>query len=333
MYPQIDDQLIKRKMTHRQRLEALLGDHKTDRIPVALWRHFPVDDQEPEALARATSNFQDQFDFDLIKITPSSSFQMMDDWKGNPEGTREYTQRVIQQPDDWLKLKPNSPKKGYLADQLHCATLLASVHGASTPVLQTVFSPLAQAKNLAGNDRLLAHMRQYPEAVLKALDVLTITTIAFIEALVNAKVDGIFYAVQHAQFSLLTVEEFNRFGKAFDLRALEAAKPFWCNLLHVHGENIQFDQVRDYPVQIYNWHDQSTPPRLDQALKLVNGIVCGGLKQWATLVLGDPRQVLNEARSAIKQTSGKRLLLGTGCVTPITAPFGNILAARNSVEG
>ncbi len=66
------------KMTHRQRMEALLGDQPLDRVPVALWRHFPVDDQEPESLARAVSDFQDQFDFDLIKITPASSFQIKD---------------------------------------------------------------------------------------------------------------------------------------------------------------------------------------------------------------------------------------------------------------
>jgi uroporphyrinogen decarboxylase len=128
------------------------------------------------------------------------------------------------------------------------------------------------------------------------------------------------------------VDEFNRFGKAFDLQVLQAARPLWCNLVHIHGENILFDQLRDYPVQIFNWHDQSTPPSLKQGLALVEGAVCGGLKQWQTLVMGDPETVRRESLAAMDQTGRRRLLLGTGCVTPVTAPSGNILAARHSVE-
>jgi uroporphyrinogen decarboxylase len=325
------------QLTHRERMETLLDDRRTDRLPVALWRHFPVDDQDPETLARATCDFQDQYDFDLIKITPASSFQIkdwgaIDTWKGNPEGTREYGERVIQKPEDWLDLKALDPDIGWLAGQIHCASLVSSRYSSTTPVLQTVFSPLAQAKNLAGNDRLIVHLRQHPETVLKALEVITQTTIGFVEALVKTGLDGIFFAVQHAQQSLLTVDEFNRFGKAFDLQVLQAARPLWCNLVHIHGENILFDQICDYPVQIFNWHDQSTSPTLKQGQALVEGAVCGGLKQWQTLVLGDPEMVHQESLAAMDQTGQRRFLLGTGCVTPTTAPSGNILAARHAVE-
>jgi uroporphyrinogen decarboxylase len=32
-------------INHRQRLETCLSGEIPDRMPVALWRHFPVDDQ------------------------------------------------------------------------------------------------------------------------------------------------------------------------------------------------------------------------------------------------------------------------------------------------
>lgn len=326
-----------KSINHRHRIEALIEQKYLERVPVALWRHFPIDDQKPETLAKAIIEFQTQFDFDLIKITPASSFQVKDwgakdIWKGNPEGTREYTQRVIQKPDDWLKLTPLKVSKGWLAGQLQCASLVTKQTEMSVPVLQTVFSPLAQAKNLAGGEKLITHLRQYPDIILHALKVIAETTIGFIEALGHTKIDGIFYAVQHAQYSLLTRDEFIRFGKAFDLPVLKAASSFWCNMLHVHGENLMFDQIKDYPVVIINWHDRNTPPNLKEGMKQTSGIVCGGLQQWQTLVLGDPTQVYKEARMAIKMTGGRRLLLGTGCVTPVTAPFGNIMAARKSVE-
>src|SRR5512139_3595706 len=103
-------------MNHRQRLESVLAGSQPDRVPVALWRHFPVDDQSPGRLAAATVDFQNTFDFDLVKVTPASSFcikdwGVQDEWHGAPEGTRAYTARAIQQPEDWQKLPALDPHR------------------------------------------------------------------------------------------------------------------------------------------------------------------------------------------------------------------------------
>ena len=39
--------------THRERIQTCLAGEIPDQTPVALWRHFPVDDQRPEDLAAA----------------------------------------------------------------------------------------------------------------------------------------------------------------------------------------------------------------------------------------------------------------------------------------
>jgi uroporphyrinogen decarboxylase len=57
--------------------------------------------------------------------------------------------------------------------------------------------------------------------------------------------------------------------------------------------------------------------------------MCGGMRQ-DTLVYADSTEVQKEAADAIRQTNGKRFILGTGCVVPIIASHGNILAARTS---
>ena len=61
-------------MDKRERLQATLSGEPVDRPAVALWRHFPVDDQRPEDLAAATLEFQGLYDFDFVKVSPSSSF-------------------------------------------------------------------------------------------------------------------------------------------------------------------------------------------------------------------------------------------------------------------
>jgi uroporphyrinogen decarboxylase len=308
-----------------------------DHAPVALWRHFPVDDQTPEGLAAATLAFQKIFDFDLVKVTPESSFCLKDwgardEWRGATEGTRDYTNRVIQRPEDWARLPILDPTSGYLAAQLTCLRLLVKELGPDTPVIQTIFNPLSQAKNLVGGADLLVHMRRFPDALHSGLKTITDTTLRFIEAAIQTGISGVFYAVQHAQYGLLSEKEFLEFGRAYDLELLAPAKELWLNMLHLHGTEVMFDKVTDYPVSVINWHDRETSPSLAEAQAQFPGVVCGGLRREETMVLGSPEQVRAEARDALQSTQGKRFILGTGCVLPITAPYGNIMAARRSVE-
>jgi uroporphyrinogen decarboxylase len=322
--------------THKERIQACLNHETLDRPPVALWRHFPVDDQDPGSLADATLHFQRTYDFDLVKVTPASSFCMKDwgvedQWMGHTEGTRQYTKRLIHDPRDWEALPALDPSAPYLAAQLECLRYLRAELGTETPLLQTVFSPLAQAKNLAGNDMLIAHLRLYPEAVLKGLAAIAETTRRFVEACLDTGIDGVFYAIQHAQASLLTLEEYQTFGVPYDRKTLEPAGELWCNLLHLHGHDVYFSLLDALQFQIVNWHDRETYPSLSQAQELFNGILCGGMRQ-DTLVYRDQAEVRKEAADAIAQTNGKRFILGTGCVVPIIASHGNLLAARKSVE-
>lgn len=324
-------------MNHRERLEAVLAGQKPDRVPVALWRHFPVDDQSPGNLAGATVDFQRTYDFDLVKVTPASSFcikdwGIQDEWRGASEGTREYTVRVVQHPEDWERLPVLDPFKGYLGAQLECLRLITHELGPDVPVIQTIFNPLAQAKNLVGGGELLVHLRKYPQALQSGLNTIAESTIRFIEASQSIGIAGIFYAVQHAQYSLLSLEEYRIFGRSYDERILEPAKAYWLKMLHLHGDEVMFDYCTDYPVDIINWHDRDTPPDLAEGQNRFHGIVCGGLQRERTMELGTPEQVTAEARQAIRATGGRRFILGTGCVTPITAPRANLLAARMVVE-
>jgi uroporphyrinogen decarboxylase len=327
----------KRNPSHRERLEACLSGEILDRPPVSLWRHFPVDDQTPDGLAAATADFQNRYDFDFIKVTPASSYAIRDwgvedQWNGNTEGTRDYTKPAIHQPEDWDRLPVLDPLSGSLGDQLHTLRSIVQAFSPETPVVQTIFSPLSQAKNLIGRQNLHIHIRQNPQAVHAGLERITQTTIRHLEEVVKTGVDGIFYAVQHAQYGINSDSEFEEFGAAYDLRVLKAAQTLWLNIAHIHGEDVMFERIARYPVQVLNWHDRHTPPSLAEARQLTGKALCGGLRRWETMVVGTPKEVCAEALEAIQATQGRLFILGTGCVLPIIAPRGNILAARRSVE-
>lgn len=322
--------------SHRTRMQDCLSFKSMKQNPVALWRHFPVDDQDPDRFARAISNFQDTFDFDFIKVTPASSFclkdwRVEDVWKGNPEGTREITLYPIKKPDDWMSLAILDPNKGALKAQCDCLHLLIGKYLNSTPIIQTIFNPLAQAKNLIGKQTLIDHLHQYPDQVKYGLDIITKSTILFLEKCHELKIDGIFYAIQHAQRALLTMDEFDEFCYPYDLKIMNALNEFWLNIIHIHGEDIYFDKVMHYPASVLNWHDTRTPPTLSEARSKYQGVICGGISQWESLAFGTPDQIRLEAEKAFEATQKVGFILGTGCVAPIISPFGNIIAVRESV--
>ena len=330
--------MAKFEMSKRERLMAAIRGEQVDRPPVALWRHFPGDDYRPDDLAAATVAFQRQYDFDFIKVTPASSFCVQDwgsqdRWVGTLEGTRDYTHYPIQSPNDWAKLRPLDPTQGALGAQLDCLRLIADELVGEVPFIQTVFSPLAQAKNLVGREWLPIHLRRYPDEVRAGLQVIAETTTRFVTAAQETGIDGLFYAVQHAQYGLLSADEYAAFGRPDDLEILDAAQDLWLNVLHLHGTDVMFDLVADYPVQVINWHDRETWPALAEGQECFAGAVCGGLQRWDVVVRGTPEQVREQASDAISQTGGRRFILGTGCVTPIVAPASNIRAAREIVQG
>jgi uroporphyrinogen decarboxylase len=282
-------------------------------------------------------NFQARYDFDFMKLSPSSSY-CLEDWgvvdhwaAGTDEGTREYLEWPVHEPADWHELTALDPERGGLGRQLHCLRLIAEEIGPEVPFIQTIFSPLVQAKNLAG-DRLLVHLRQHPDDVAAGLETITETTARYVEAVLNTGAAGIFFAVQHASHGILCEEEYRHLGRPYDLRVLEAASGGWFSVLHLHGSDVMFDAFADYPVQAINWHDRETWPSLAEALERWDKALIGGLSRMETMLLGTPEDVRTEAADAITQTAGRRFILGTGCVTPITSPTSNLYAARRAVE-
>jgi len=325
------------EMTKRERLEAAIRGDDVDRVPVALWRHWPGDDQRAADLAAAQVAFQERYDWDFMKVTPSSGYCVAD-WgvetvyQGSLEGTREYVTRRVSRPEDWHQLEELRPNSGALGRQIECLRLVAAQVSDRVPFIQTIFNPLAVARYLAGDQTLLVHLRRYPEAVHAGLETITRSTVAFVREVMHTGAAGVFLAVQHAQYALLSEDEYTTFGKPHDLKVLEATEGAWFNVLHLHGTDVMFDALADYPVQVINWHDRETPPTLTVARERFTGALCGGLRQWETMVRGSPEDVRAEALDAIHQTGGRGFILGTGCVTPIVAPVGNLHAARRSVE-
>jgi uroporphyrinogen decarboxylase len=323
-------------MTKRDRLAAAIRGEEIDRPLVALWRHFPTDDIDPQQLALSAVAFQTQYDWDFIKLTPASNYSV-DGWgtraayHGSPEGVSDYIARAVTNPQDWLHLEPLDPHSGALGQQLSAIRATRELAGPDIPIIETIFSPLAQAKNLVGGNLDLIHLRQHRNEFLEGLEIIAETTVRFVRVALAAGADGIFYAMQRASAEYLSEIEYNQVGRPHDLRILEAAQDASFNLIHLHGTHTYFDLVTDYPAHALNWHDRETGPSLAEGARRFPGLVVGGLSQ-RDMVEGTPASISELARAAIDSLGGQPLCLSTGCVMQTVTPWGNIRALRAAVD-
>lgn len=321
-----------RAMDPWQRLEATLDGRPTDRPPIALWRHFPEDDLDPGKLASHTLAWQARYGFDLVKFMPSGTYGV-EDWgavsayRGAANGAREVTRPAVVRTEDWLELPPLDVRAGSYGAQNEALRLAAEPLAGRVPILQTIFSPLTTARKLS-SERLFADLRRAPDALLHALRVITDVTIRFARDALDAGAHGVFFATQLASHRLLSEPEYARFGKAFDLQVFEALRGRTrLDMLHLHGEDVMFDLVADYPVAMINWHDRLTEPDLRQAAGRFPRMLVGGLNENGPLLAGNEPAIEAEVRDALAQTGGRRLMIGPGCVVPVAVTDASVRAA------
>lgn len=323
-------------MTKRERVYAAVDGSPVDRPPVALWRHFPQEDQRAETLAQAHVAFQKAYEWDLLKVTPASAYYG-DDWglrttyRPNREGTRHITDRPIKKETDWPKLKRLDVTTGAHGRELRALRLIRKALPDDL-ILATVFSPLTIARSLAGETALLRYLRDSVDETHEGLDIIAEATALFASECLAAGADGIFLATQCASTGYMTIEEYEEFGRPYDLRVLDAVRNAEIVMLHIHGERIMFEQLTDYPVHIINWHDRRTPPTLKEAREQYSGTIAGGVDSMETIGGAPPEKVAAEVKDAIAQAGSVRLVVTAGCVIPIDAPEANIRAVRQAVE-
>ncbi len=284
-----------------------------------------------------TVAYHRRYDWDFAKVTPSSSY-VVEGWGartryvGIPLGEREYLNRPVERSEDWAKLAPLDPHAGALGRQLETIRLVRAALGPDVPIVMTVFNPLIVVRFLVGDERFLAHLRLYPRAVTAALETITSTFERFVEAVIQAGADGIFFSTMAAAASVMSEAEYREWGVPYDLRLLRAAVGGWLNILHLHSPYPMLQLAREYPIQAVNWDDRISEPSLGVGKQQSGMAVFGGVNQWETLQWGKSDDVRAEGREAIAVCEGRGMLLSGGCTYPLTVPEGNLLAARRVVE-
>ena len=305
-------------LRYRNLVQAALSGQDTPNCPVLMWKHHPERDQDACALAAATVEFQDLFDCDIVKISPASTYQLKDHgledaWRGDPIGRRAVVRTVIDTADDWRRLAEIDPLQGFTGEFVACAKIVRRHFPASVPVIITVFNPMFQAAMLAGMDRLGEHLRDAPDAVQEGLDRLLDNTLALIESLAAAGVDGVFFASQQAQTSMLPVNVYAEYGLPGDLACLSLARSALpLNMLHLHGVGVHADLFSDLTDVVLHYELDAESPRPEVLLSQGRPVSTGpgpGL-----LAANPPTARIDEAcASVLDRCQGRGFILSPGC--------------------
>ncbi|MFL2135932.1 hypothetical protein ACEN33_05770 [Ruoffia sp. FAM 24228] len=88
---------------------------------------------------------------------------------------------------------------------------------------------------------------------------------------------GVYFASQMSSYDKASEEIYAEYGVPYDLQVLKGARDGWFNAIHAHGDDIMFDLVKDYPVQVFNWHVWESLPELKEGIDYTNKCVMGGI--------------------------------------------------------
>ncbi|MBH1963339.1 MAG: hypothetical protein I8H77_03330 [Comamonadaceae bacterium] len=331
---------VQTKDARRVRVEAAVQGGTPDRVPVSAWGHFYPQETSARSLADTMVNFFERHDWDYLKVHARASYHA-EGWgfqyeaSTDPAQLHKCTSMPIKSSADWGTLKPLPLDTPALHEQIEAIRYMRQRVGHEVPLIMTVFSPLDVADKLVDRDGALlrAHIEENPQAVESAMGAFGDTFARFVTQLVGEGVDGIFFSTKWANDGRLTAEQYARFVRPFDLQVLEAAKPMWCNMLHLCEDSIRLEAMADYPVQVFHW-DRSAGhnPTLAAGHTELDKAVGGGVDA-KTLRVGTPEQVKSMARAAINEMDGKSFLLGPGCSVQVASTSAaNLDALRAAVE-
>jgi uroporphyrinogen decarboxylase len=326
-------------LSKRERVRAALNGGEVDRPPVSAWWHDWDREWSAEGLAEATLESYRKYGWDYVKVNPRFCYY------AEPWGTRfqhlpgrppELAEAAVSDPSHLERIRALDGTSGAFGEQLQALKLIADGLQGEAPFIQTVFSPLAAMSFVTGSPVKYPRklMQEHPDALLDALDAVTETLARYAAACLEAGADGIFLpTVDWGSADNISQEEYDRFAHPFDLRVLEAVRDAPFNVLHVCGDNNHLRHLLDYPVSAFHWDGRgSGNPALSEIAGMTEGAVMGGVSHRSTLVSGAPDAVTEEARSAVGETGGRRLLLAPGCSADPDSPDENLHALAEAAR-
>jgi len=284
---------------------------------MSLWRHFYNREETEQQLTESMIQWQEKWKWDFVKVNPPACYHALD-WGARYEffddesREPELREAVVLQESDIDGISRPDVQEGMLGTQLCVIRNLRTHFGPDLPIVETVFSPIEIAHRLmTGREAFSALLRHSPEAAHRLLAKITETFKEFCLECLTAGADGVFFATKWATRDLLTWEQYEEFGRSYEMEIL----PVLQNrdaliILHVCGERTYLDRMLNYPADIFSYDffaDGALPP--SQVAEQTGKFVLGGI---------DPLRIVSNSDSVVEDFRAlakiPKWLAGPSCV-------------------
>ena len=302
-------------MNKRLRVLRAMDKKEVDHVPVGFWHHFSGGQAIGEACVKAHLDYYSYADADLMKIMCDGYFP--------------YPIEIdVNKAADWYNLKPLGKDHPYIQEQVRRVKRIKEETGDERAVFYNVNAPFSSLRNGAGDELVMAHLKEDKGAVMHALGVVAQDNAAICELCIDeAKADGIYMPVQGGELYRFSYDEYREMITPSDLYVLNHANKFSdYNILHAcgwAGDKNRLEVWRDYPAKTINWAVFVEEVSMEQGREYFGGRCClGGFQNTRPGILfyGTKKEIQDYARNLIASFGKIGLIIGADCTIPAEVP-------------
>ena len=306
-------------MNKIERVTNALRGEEVDRPPFSFWYHFGLQHMPARKHAEAEIDFYRAYDLDFLKVMSDYPYPL-------PRNVE-----AIGTEDDWKRIEPVSPTDRCWNEQLTALSMIGDAIGNEAVFIETIFSPWTTARKLARSGNVKIARELYPEALLGAMEAITTSLADYSKEALKRGAAGIFLSLGAASEDVMTAEEYETFGRPFDLKILEAVRGASFNVLHIHGRRIHFDSVLNYPASALNWSHFATTPSLKEGKARSSKTVLGGIDE-ATASHVSALEIREQVEVTIREIGTRGLIVTPGCSVPTDTQERSLRIIKTALE-
>ncbi len=306
-------------MNKIERVTSALKGEEADRPPFSFWYHFGLQHRPGRDHAKAEIDFYRAYDLDFLKVMSDYPYPL-------PPGLE-----AIETKDDWKRIEPVSGTSPCWDEQFSALEMINDEIGNEAMFIETIFSPWTTARRLARAGGVEKARQHSPELLLAAMDSIATTLADYAKESLRRGAAGIFLSLGAASGDVMTAEEYQTWGRPFDLKILEAVRDAPFNVLHIHGKRIHFDSILDYPAAAFNWSHFATAPSLGEGKSRSGKTVMGGVDESVASHVSAP-EIREQIANTICEIGTLGLIVTPGCSVPTDTREASLRAIKASLK-
>lgn len=302
-------------------LDLVINGNSLGYVPAAFFLHFPEEFKEGQASADKHMEYFRYTGMDFLKIQFEQPYPAIES---------------IEKPEDWAEIPYY--EQDYFQGQIDAVTELVEAADGQVVTVVTLYSAFMGSVRTAGIELVNQHIQENPEAFCKGLEILSESNMVFVNACIDAGVDGFYASTQGREaFRFEDKKLFDDYVKPYDLLMLEkidANCDF--NILHVcdyHGKYADLAPFAEYPGDLVNVPLELTTGKITakEAHEVFKRPLMGGLDRFGAILSGPDDAIREEVYNTL-DANPEICILGADCTIPSEVNWDNIKTAIDAAH-